>query len=69
MKNQNKPPLFYNRGYILMSVTLLLLLINMILELCVVTAQFDQRSAQAFSTFILRLPQKKVKTSIPVSNL
>ena len=69
MKSQNELPLFYNRGYILLSVTLLLLLINIILELSVVTAKFDQRSAQAFSTFILRSPLKKVKTFSPVSNL
>ena len=69
MKNKNKPPLFFNRGYILLSVTLLLLLINMILELCVLTAQFDQRSAQAFSTFVLRLPQKNVRASSPLSKL
>lgn len=69
MKNQNKSPLFVNRGYILLSVTLLLLLINMILELCVVTAQFDQRSAQSFSHLMLGLPQKKVKAPSPMSNL
>ncbi len=69
MKSQNKLTLFYNRGYILLSVTLLLLLINIILELSVVTAKFDQRSAQSFSRFILRSSLKKVKTFSPVSNL